>query len=143
MVAGLRCHISHNSKPRVVLELHAEKSGTVRLGNGQDCEIAGTGEVPIQLPNDNTITLHQVRHVPALKRSLVSINMLAEDGYKTTLNESTWMISRGNLRIGRGHKYEQLVPTDGDQYRRGRECRLKDQPEPMARPTWPHVTRWT
>ena len=42
-------------------------SGTVRLGYGQECKIAGTGEVPIQLPNGNTITLHQVRHVPALK----------------------------------------------------------------------------
>ena len=34
--------------------------------------------------------------------------MLAEDGYKTTLNESTWMISRGNLQIGCGHKYNNL-----------------------------------
>ena len=85
-------------------------SRTIRLGNGQECKIAGTGEVPIQLPNGNTITLHQVRHVVALKRSLVSIGILAEDGYKTTLNESTWMISRGNLRIGSGHKYNNLYP---------------------------------
>ena len=84
--------------------------GTIRLGNGQECKIAGTGEVPDQLPNGNTITLHQVRHVPALKRSLVSIGMLAEDGYKTNLNESTWMISRGNLRIESGHKYNNLYP---------------------------------
>ena len=36
--------------------------------------------------------------------------MLAEDGYKTTLNESTWMINRGNLRIRSGHKYNNLYP---------------------------------
>ena len=71
----------------------AKMRGTIRLGNGQECKIAGTGEVPDQLPNGNTITLHQVRHVLALKRSLVSIGMLAEYGYKTTLNESTWMIN--------------------------------------------------
>ena len=71
-----------------------ETSGTARLGNEQECKIMGIGEVPIQLPNDNTITLHQVQHIPALKRSLVSIGMLAEDGYRTTLNESTWIISR-------------------------------------------------
>ena len=88
----------------------ARTSGIVRLGNGQECKLAGTEEVPIQLPNGNTITLHQVRHVPALKRSLVSIGMLAEDGYKTTLNESTWMISRGNLQIGSGQKYNNLYP---------------------------------
>ena len=41
---------------------------------------------------------------------MVSIGMLAENGYKMTLNESTWMISRGNLRIGSGHKYNNLYP---------------------------------
>ena len=73
----------------------ARLSSTIRLGNGQDYKIARTGEVPIQLPNGNTITLHQVKHVPALKRSLVSIGMLAEDRYRTTLNELAWIINRG------------------------------------------------
>ena len=41
---------------------------------------------------------------------MVSIGMLAEDGYRTTLNESVWMISRGNLQIGSGHKYNNLYP---------------------------------
>ena len=36
--------------------------------------------------------------------------MVAEDGCRMTLNESTWMISRGNLRIGSGHKYNNLYP---------------------------------
>ena len=62
------------------------------------------------MPNGNMITLHQVRHIPDLKRSLVSIGMLAEDGYRTTLSESTWMINRGNLKIGSGHKYNNLYP---------------------------------
>ena len=73
----------------------ARLSSTIRLGNGQDYKIARTGEVPIQLPNGNTITLHQVKHVPALKRILVSIGMLAEDRYRTTLNELAWIINRG------------------------------------------------
>ena len=34
--------------------------------------------------------------------------MLTEHGYRTTLNESVWMISRENLRIGSGHKYNNL-----------------------------------
>ena len=36
--------------------------------------------------------------------------MLAEVGYRTSLNESTWMISRRNLRIGTGHKYKNVYP---------------------------------
>ena len=88
----------------------ARTSGIVRLGNGQECKLAGTEEVPIQLPNGNIITLHQVWHVPDLKRSLISIGILVEYGYRTNLNELAWMISRGNLRIGSGHKYNNLYP---------------------------------
>ena len=62
-----------------------DTSGTVRLGNGQECKIARTGEVPIKLPNGNTITLHRVRHIPDL-RSLVSIGMLLRTG-----TERLWM----------------------------------------------------
>mgnify|MGYP000105409760 FL=1 len=72
--------------------------------------IAGFCEVPIQLLNDNTITLHQVWHVPALKRSMVSIGMLIEDGYRTTLSESSWMISQGNMKIGSGYKDNNMYP---------------------------------
>ena len=39
-----------------------------------------------------------------------SIGMVAEDRYKTTLNESSWMIRRGNLKIGNGCKYNNIYP---------------------------------
>ena len=45
-----------------------------------------------------------------MKRSLVSIGMLAEAGYKTTLSESSWMISRGYMKIGSGYKHNNLYP---------------------------------
>ena len=56
------------------------------------------------------ITLHRVQHVPDLKKSLVSIVVLAEHEYRTTLSKSVWMISQGNLKIGSGHKYINLYP---------------------------------
>ena len=71
-------HVTPNLK--WFLNYTVETSGTIRLGNGKECKIAGTREVHIQLFNDNTITLHQVQHVPALKRKLVSIGMLGENG---------------------------------------------------------------
>ena len=54
--------------------------------------------------------LHQVQYVPTLKRSLVPIDMLAKDGYRTTLSESSWMINQGNMKIGNGYKYNNLYP---------------------------------
>ena len=71
-----------------------------------------SGEVPIRLPNGNTMTLHQVRHVPDLKRSLISFGMPTEDGYKTTLIESSWHIAKGNLYIDHGVRYNNLYPLN-------------------------------
>ena len=88
LVSGATFHVTPNIK--WFSNYSVDASGTIRLGN--------------------MITLHQVRHVPDLKRRSVSIGMLAEDGYGTTLNESEWMITRGNLRIGNGHKYNNLYP---------------------------------
>ena len=56
-------------------------NSAIQLRNKQKYVIVGIGEVPIQLLNNNTITLHRVQHVPELKRSLVSISMLVEVGY--------------------------------------------------------------
>ena len=84
--------------------------GTVRLGIGQKCIIVGIGEVPIQLLNDNSITLHQVRHVPELNKSLVSIGMLAKVWYRLTLSELSWMINQGNRKIRCRCKYNNLYP---------------------------------
>ena len=36
--------------------------------------------------------------------------MLAEVGYKMTLSESSWMISRENMKIEHGYKYNNLYP---------------------------------
>ena len=47
--------------------------GRSRLNNRQDCRITEISEIPIWLPNGSMITLHHVRHVPNLKRNLISI----------------------------------------------------------------------
>ena len=47
------------------------------------------------------IIMHHVRHVLELKKSLVSIDMLAEAGYMTTLSEY-------NIKIDHGRKYNNL-----------------------------------
>ena len=36
--------------------------------------------------------------------------MLTEDEYKIALSESSWKISRGNIHIGHGVKYNNLDP---------------------------------
>ena len=88
----------------------ADVGGIVWLGNEQECRVIEIGEIPTQLPNANNIILHHVWYVPELKMSLVSIGMLVEDGYRTTLGDSSWQITRENLPISHGRKYNNLYP---------------------------------
>ena len=85
-------------------------AGSVWLGNAHECRISRVGTIPLRLPNNNEIILQQERHIPDLKRSLISIGMLADHVYRKTLNESTWQISKGNMDIRHGVKYNNLYP---------------------------------
>mgnify|MGYP000152591075 CR=1 FL=1 len=88
------------------LDYSAKADSSVQLNNGQECQIVGIVEIPIRCRMEVRSPCTMFGIYPRL----VSIGMLAEDGYRTTLHESTWVISRGNLKIGSGYKYNNLYP---------------------------------
>jgi hypothetical protein len=91
----------------------SENFGKVYLGDDQACDITGKGDVKIQL-NGSVWKLDNVRHVPDLRKNLISIGQLALDGYATTFTGDKWKISKGAMTIARGTKNETLyTTTDG------------------------------
>jgi hypothetical protein len=52
----------------------------VRVGNSEHCVVIGIGSVELNLPGGFTILLHDVRHVPELTRSLISVGQFDEAG---------------------------------------------------------------
>ncbi len=70
----------------------------VYLGDDQACDIIGKGDVKIQL-NGSIWKLDNVRHVPDLRKNLISIGQLASDGYVTTFTRDKWKISNGAMTI--------------------------------------------
>ena len=55
----------------------------VRLGNEQTCEILGVGDVQLKFQNGSSFMLKNVRHVPAITKSLISTGLLDDAGYVT------------------------------------------------------------
>ncbi|GJX94185.1 hypothetical protein Tco_0348771 [Tanacetum coccineum] len=55
--------------------------GLVRLGDNRTCIIKGTGKVKIQLHDGSSFILEDVRYVPGLRRSLISLGTLEKEGY--------------------------------------------------------------
>ncbi|KAL2225185.1 UNVERIFIED_CONTAM: Retrovirus-related Pol polyprotein from transposon TNT 1-94, partial [Sesamum indicum] len=67
-------------------------------------KIVGKGDVRIKSTNGSCWTLHDVRHIPGLKRNLISVGQLDSDGFHTTFGDAKWKISRGAMTLARGLK---------------------------------------
>ena len=72
------------------------------------CSIAGTGDVKLAFSNGTHFMLHDVRHVPKLKKNLVSTGQLDDQGYYTVFGDSRWKITKGARVIEKGYKCDTL-----------------------------------
>jgi hypothetical protein len=50
------------------------------LGGDESCKIVGMGKVKIKQKNGNQWLLKEVRHIPDLRRNLISTGQLASEG---------------------------------------------------------------
>jgi ATP-binding cassette subfamily B (MDR/TAP) protein 1 len=58
----------------------------VRVRNSQHCAVISMDTVELNLPGSSTIVLHNVRHVPELTWSLISVGQLDEAGFRTNFS---------------------------------------------------------
>lgn len=77
-------------------------SGTVQLPDGSECRVAGVGSVQFRMSDGSVRILTEVRHVPDLKRNLVSLGVLASRGYLCTLEGGALRVCRGARVVLRG-----------------------------------------
>lgn len=68
------------------------------LGDDQICDIVGKCVVTIKL-NEFVWDLKYVRHIPNLRKNLISMRQLANEGYSTTFHYDDWKISKVQWRL--------------------------------------------
>ncbi|KAH9294173.1 hypothetical protein KI387_040625 [Taxus chinensis] len=90
--------------------------GQVYLGDDEPCNIVGKGSVHVKLQNGNTWVLKNVRHVPSLRRNLISVGKLGDEGCMVIFTTDSWKVTKGSLVVARGKKvgtlYLSTVSTD-------------------------------
>ena len=64
--------------------------GKVYLADGKSLDIVGKSDINIKTSSGSLWTLHNVRHIPALKRNLMSIGQLDDEGHYTTFGDGAW-----------------------------------------------------
>ena len=69
------------------------------------------GDVRILLPNGFVWLLAKVRHIPDLRRNLISIGQLDDEGHATLFVGGTWQATKGARVLAHGKKTNTLYMT--------------------------------
>ncbi|KAJ9552349.1 hypothetical protein OSB04_016394 [Centaurea solstitialis] len=64
-------------------------TGSVSMGNDMSCDVVGIGSVSIKMHDGVVRTLTDVRHVPEMKKNLISLGLLDKNGIKYSGGGST------------------------------------------------------
>ena len=80
------------------------KFGKVYLADGKSLGIIGRGDINIRTSNGSVWSLNNVRHIPVLKRNLISLWQLDDEGHYTTFGDRHYKVIKCNLVVARGKK---------------------------------------
>lgn len=69
------------------------------MGNNVSCQTVGMGDIRINMYDNIVRTLTSVRHVPDLKKILISLGVLDSDGYKFTGQDGVLKVFKGSLVV--------------------------------------------
>ena len=74
-------------------------------------DVVGMGDIWILLPNGSVWLLEKVRHIPDLRRNLISIGQLNDEGYAILFVGGTWKVTKRARVFARGKKTGTLYMT--------------------------------
>ncbi|KAK8934286.1 hypothetical protein KSP39_PZI015019 [Platanthera zijinensis] len=87
--------------------------GVVTVGNNQACRTVGVGSIFIKMHDDTVREVTEVRHVPEIRKNLLSVGVLEAKGYKVVIYEGILRISKGALVFMRGERHHNLYYLQG------------------------------
>ena len=85
--------------------------GKVYLADGTILDVVGMGDIRILVPNGFVWLLEKVRHIPHLKRNLISVEQLDDEGHAILFVGGTWKVTKGVRVLAHGKKTGTLYMT--------------------------------
>ncbi|RVW95710.1 Retrovirus-related Pol polyprotein from transposon TNT 1-94 [Vitis vinifera] len=85
--------------------------GKVYLADGSTLDVVGLGDVRISLPNGSVWLLEKVQHISDLRRNLISVGQLDDEGHAIPFVGGTWKVTNGARVLARGKKTSTLYMT--------------------------------
>ncbi|KAJ0714724.1 putative RNA-directed DNA polymerase [Helianthus annuus] len=102
MDSGASFHATPTSKN--MKNLRTGNFGKVRLANNHTLAITGIGDIELRTSLGTTWILKDVRVIPGLKKMLISVGQLDDQGYDVVFGGGQWKVVKGSLVIAKGKK---------------------------------------
>uniref|UniRef100_A0A2N9H173 CCHC-type domain-containing protein n=1 Tax=Fagus sylvatica TaxID=28930 RepID=A0A2N9H173_FAGSY len=83
--------------------------GSVRMGNDATCTIIGMGTIKIKMSDGVVRTLEEVRHIPDMRKNLISLGTLDSKGYSYKSENGIMKVSKGAMIVMTGQKISSNV----------------------------------
>ncbi|GJW83423.1 hypothetical protein Tco_0156568, partial [Tanacetum coccineum] len=102
----------HSTYCKKELERFKLRSGKVCLVDDKTIDIASIGDVVLITSFGTSWTLKDVRYIPSLKRRLISVGQLDEEGYHVGFRDQQWKVTKGSLVVVHGNERESLYMVE-------------------------------
>ena len=103
----------HLCRDREVFSTYAPCEGRIWMANNTSSRVVGRGSVRFRMADGRSVTLTEVRHVPNLRKNLISIGMLDSKGCSFDASGGTLKVSKGNKEMLWGKKTGGLYRLEG------------------------------
>jgi hypothetical protein len=102
----------HTTPIREVLKNYVAKDfGKVYLVDGMALDVVGQGDVRIKVHTDSVWKLQKVRHIPELKKNLISVGQLDDEGHSIHFHGGKWKVNKGAMILAHVYKTGTLYMT--------------------------------
>ena len=102
----------HTTPHREIIQNYvAGNFGKLYLADGSALDVVGMGNVRILLPNGSVWLLEKVQHIPNLRRNLISVGQLDDEGHIILFVCGTWKVTKGVRVLAHGKKTGTLYMT--------------------------------
>ncbi|GFZ04053.1 hypothetical protein Acr_16g0006770 [Actinidia rufa] len=113
----------HLCRDRKVFSTYAACEGRIWMANNTASRVVGRGSVRFRMADGRSVTLTEVRHVPNLRKNLISIGMLDSKGCSFEASGGILRVSKGNKEMLWGKKTGGLYRLEGSVQTRGATVR--------------------
>src|SRR3954468_13356783 len=85
----------------------------VLMGNDAACKVIGIENIRMRMFDGQVRTLSNVRHVPDMRKNLLSLGALEAQGFRFSGEDGVIKVSRGSMTVLKGERVANLYRMKG------------------------------